>query len=143
MNILLIEDNKANQLLLQEAFQMVALECHLDAVEDGVEAFSFLRREPPYKNALSPDLIFLDLNLPKRNGRQVLADLKKDENFSHIPVVILSNSRSPKDVLACYKLQACCYLSRPDDFSKLVEMAQSFKDFWGTKVLLSANSRKD
>jgi len=141
MNILLVEDSKANQLLVQEAFKMALMQCRIDIVEDGAEALQYLKREAPYKKALPPDIIILDLNLPKKNGRQVLAELKKDEALNHIPVVILSNSRSPKDVLACYKLQASCYLSRPDRFSELVETARSFKDFWGSKVLLSAHSK--
>ena len=143
MNILLVEDNKANQLLLQEAFGAASLECHLDMVEDGVEALRFLKQEGPYKKVHRPDLIILDLNLPKRNGRQVLADVKKDENLNHIPVMILSSSSSPKDVDACYKLQASCYLSRPDGFPELVELARSLKDFWGSRVLLPGNGRKN
>jgi len=99
-------------------------------VEDGVQALQFLRREPPYAEAPRPDMIMLDLNLPRKDGREVLAEIKADENLKTIPIVVLTTSRAEQDVLRAYQLNANCYINKPVDFNQFLDVVRSIESFW-------------
>ena len=136
IEVLLVEDSPGDVRLTQEAFRDANRSIHLHVAADGVEAMAFLRRVAPYAGAPRPDLILLDLNLPKMDGREVLAHIKEDESLKLIPTVILTTSTAEADIKRSYELQANCYLSKPvqlDDFESLV---RSINDFWLTKVKL-------
>jgi CheY-like chemotaxis protein len=139
MKILVVEDNKGDQVILREAFQEAQVDCQLDMVKDGVEAMEYLRREGGFSDALKPDLIILDLNLPKKNGREVLTELKQDPKLQHIPVLVFSNSVSPKDICECYALNANVYAGKPAGYQGFVDFARSVKDFWSGIVLYCAH----
>ncbi len=130
MNILLIEDNKGDQVIMQEALQEAHVDCQLIIVQDGVEAMEFLDRQNEYKSAPRPDLILLDLNLPRKNGREVLQEVKNNPALSHIPLLVISNSNSPQDVCDCYTLRANAYLEKPTKFRDFVDLADNIKIFW-------------
>jgi CheY-like chemotaxis protein len=134
IEILMVEDNPADIRLTREAFAEGRINNALHVVSDGVQALAFLRREPPYGNAPRPDLILLDLNLPRKDGREVLADLKSDPAFRRIPVVILTTSRSDADVLRTYDLHANCYITKPVDLDRFLEIVRSIENFWVTAV---------
>lgn len=136
IEILLVEDSPTDALLTRSAFAGARLINHLHVVEDGVEALRYLRREDPYAEALRPDLILLDLNLPRKNGREVLAEIKQDEHFKVIPVVILTTSRAEEDILKSYELHANCYISKPVDFDSFAEAIMSLEKFWFAVVTL-------
>jgi CheY-like chemotaxis protein len=136
IEILLVEDNPGDVRLTQEAFKDAKVRNNLHVVMDGVEALAFLRREGTYAGALRPDLILLDLNLPKKSGREVLAEVKADENLRRIPVVVLTVSQAEEDVLQSYNLHANCFISKPLDFQKFTKVVRSIKDFWLTIVKL-------
>jgi CheY-like chemotaxis protein len=108
-------------------------------VGDGVEAIAFLHQEGAYANAPSPDLIFLDLNLPKKDGREVLQEIKNDESLKHIPVVVLTTSKADMDILRTYELHANCYITKPVDFEQFTKVIKSIEDFWLTIVKLPQN----
>ena len=129
VNILLIEDNPGDVRLTQEAI-------NLDVVMDGVEAIKFLRKEAPYTEAMTPDLILLDLNLPKRDGREVLEEIKTDDLLKRIPVVILTTSNAEQDILKSYNLHVNCYINKPVDFDRFFEIIQKIEDFWLTTAKL-------
>jgi CheY-like chemotaxis protein len=136
IEVLLVEDSPGDVRLTQEAFRDANCSIRLHVAADGVEAMAFLRRAAPYAGAPRPDLILLDLNLPKMDGREVLAHIKEDESLKLIPTVILTTSTAEADIKRSYELQANCYLSKPvqlDDFESLV---RSINDFWLTKVKL-------
>ena len=135
MNILMVDDNQGDHLLMKKAFQVASFDCNLQSVFDGVQAMQYLNCLQPYENAVRPNLILLDLNLPRKDGREVLAEVKKDEKLKNIPVLILSNSHSPMDVYTCYQLHANCYLPKPEGFQELIDLAKSLKDFWFSKAL--------
>jgi chemotaxis family two-component system response regulator Rcp1 len=118
VEILLVEDNPGDVRLMLEAFKDSKVHNHLSIVRDGVEALAFLHREDKYANVPYPDLILLDLNLPKKNGREVLIEIKTDKNLKCIPVVVLTNSRAQNDILNAYNLHANCYITRPVDFEQ-------------------------
>lgn len=130
MNVLLIEDNKGDQVIMQEAFAEAQVNCQLHIVKDGVEAMEFLNRQNQYKDAPRPNLILLDLNLPRKNGREVLAEVKGDPKLAHIPLLVLSNSHSPTDICECYSLKANAYLGKPSRFQDFVDLAMIIKTFW-------------
>ena len=134
IEILMVEDNPADIRLTREAFAEGRINNALHVVSDGVQALAFLRREPPYGNAPRPDLILLDLNLPRKDGREVLADLKSDPAFRRIPVVILTTSRSDADVLRTYDLHANCYITKPVDLDRFLEIVRTIENFWVTAV---------
>src|SRR5690606_33667926 len=115
VNILLIEDNPGDVRLTQEAFKEGSINIKLDVVMDGVEAIKFLKKEPPYLDVTTPDLILLDLNLPKKDGREVLQEIKTDQNFKRIPVVVLTTSNAQQDILKSYNLHVNCYVNKPVD----------------------------
>lgn len=136
VNILLVEDNPGDVRLTQEAFKEGRLSINLEVTMDGVEAIKFLRKEGQYENATTPDLILLDLNLPKRDGREVLYEIKTDENLKRIPVVILTTSSAEQDILKSYNLHVNCYINKPVDFDKFFSIIERIEDFWLTTAIL-------
>jgi chemotaxis family two-component system response regulator Rcp1 len=139
VEILLVEDNPGDVRLTLEALKDGKVLNHLSVVGDGVEAIAFLHQEGAYANAPSPDLIFLDLNLPKKDGREVLQEIKNDESLKHIPVVVLTTSNADKDILRTYELHANCYITKPVDFEQFTKVVKSIEDFWLTIVKLPQN----
>ena len=136
IEILLVEDNLGDLRLTQEALKDAKVANTLHVVEDGVLALDFLHRRPPFAEAPRPDLILLDLNLPRKNGREVLAEIKSDERFRAIPVVILTTSQAEEDVLRAYDLHANCYITKPVDFTQFTTIVRTIEDFWLTIVTL-------
>ena len=134
--LLLVEDNLGDVRLTQEAFRDANRTVHLHVTSDGVEAMQFLRREGPHARAPRPDLILLDLNLPKMDGREVLAHIKEDEDLKTIPTVILTTSEAESDIVTSYQLQANCYLSKPVQLAAFEALVASINDFWLNKVRL-------
>jgi len=128
--ILLIEDSLGDIRLIKEAFKEGKIINHMSVVEDGEAAMAFLRREGPYAGAVRPDLILLDLNLPKKDGREVLAEIKADEDLKRIPVVILTTSRAEEDILRTYNLHANCYVTKPVDLEQFFAVVRSIEDYW-------------
>ncbi|SRR5258706_6053851 len=136
VDILLVEDSPADVLITREAFAEFRVLNTLHVVEDGVEALAFLNQDGKYAAVPRPDLILLDLNLPRKNGREVLAEIKADPRFKSIPVVILTTSHSEKDVLQAYDQHANCYIVKPVGFNNFVEAMQSIRQFWFSVVTL-------
>jgi chemotaxis family two-component system response regulator Rcp1 len=136
IEILLVEDNPADIRLAQEAFKDAKVHNILYTVGDGVEAMAFLRRQGKYADVGRPDLILLDLNLPKKDGREVLAEIKTDEHLKLIPVVILTVSKDEEDILKTYNLHANCYITKPIDFEQFMKVVKSIEEFWLTIVKL-------
>ncbi|MCU7492575.1 MAG: response regulator [Bacteroidota bacterium] len=141
MEILLVEDNNGDILLIQEALEEGKLSSNLSVTKNGMEAIDFLHRRGPYKDAPTPDLILLDMNLPKKNGKEVLAEIKSDENLKVIPVVILTSSQAEQDILVSYKLNANCYITKPVDFEKFITVINSIEDFWFSIVKLPTQGK--
>ena len=141
IDILLVEDSNADARLAQEALRSSKIRNVLHRVADGEEAMAFLHREGRYADAPRPGLILLDLNLPKKDGREVLAEIKGDENLKRIPVVILTISSDEEDVLKTYNLHANCYITKPIDLGQFVKMVRSIEDFWLTIVRLPNGER--
>jgi len=135
-DILLVEDNAGDVRLAEEALKESRLLNKLYQVEDGIQAMAFLRQEGEYSDAPRPDLVLLDLNLPRKNGREVLAEIKADETLKRIPVVVLTISRAEEDVLKSYNLHANCYISKPFDMEQFVRVVKSIEDFWFSIVRL-------
>lgn len=136
VDILLVEDNPGDVELTREALHDTKVHMRLSVVPDGVEALAFLRRERDYADAPRPDLILLDLNLPKKDGRAVLADIKQDASLRHIPVVVLTSSQAEQDIVRAYELHANCYVTKPVDLDQFVKIVQSIEHFWFTVVKL-------
>ena len=136
IEILLVEDNPGDVELTREALHEGKIHMHLSVVSDGVEALAFLRREGKYGGAPRPDLILLDLNLPKKDGRAVLGDVKQDPALRHIPVVILTSSQAEQDIVRAYDLHANCYVTKPVDLDQFVKIVRSIEQFWFTVVKL-------
>jgi CheY-like chemotaxis protein len=132
----MVEDSPTDAQLTIEALHAAKVANRLSHVEDGVEALRYLRRQGPYTDAPRPDLILLDLNLPRKDGREVLDELKRDPNLKVIPVVVLTTSRSEQDVLRSYQLHANCYITKPVDFSQFMEVVKTIENFWLTVVTL-------
>jgi len=130
VEILLVEDSPSDTDLTIEAFQEGDIPSNLNHVEDGVEAMEFLGRKNSYANAPRPDLILLDLNLPRKDGREVLSELKSDPELCTIPVVVLTTSKDDKDIEQAYQLQANCYIAKPVDFEQFVNVVRSIEHFW-------------
>jgi two-component system response regulator len=142
VEILLVEDSPSDQLLAKAALSEAERPTHLHIVADGVEAMAFLRREGRYRAAIRPDLILLDLNLPRKDGRQVLAEIKASEELKRIPVVILTTSQSEQDLDQAYGLHANSYITKPVDFNAFKRTVQAVLDFWfGTVRLPSRGPR--
>ena len=136
VHILLVEDNAGDILLTKEALLEGTSGITLSVVEDGEAALKFIAKEFPYEFVDSPDLVLLDINLPKINGIEVLEHLKKDVRFKHIPIVMLTTSSSSRDILESYEKQANCYITKPVEFQKFIEAMRSFEIFWGSMVQL-------
>ena len=136
IQILLIEDNPGDIRLTQEAFSESQLSIVLNVTTDGVEGINFLKKNPPYSDAVTPDLILLDLNLPKLDGRDVLGEVKQDELLRRIPIVILTTSTAQKDIQDTYALHVNSYINKPVDFDKFFEIIQRIEDFWLTTAVL-------
>jgi two-component system, chemotaxis family, response regulator Rcp1 len=130
IEILLVEDSPGDVRLTSEAFKDSRVFNRLHVVKDGAEAIAFLRKQGEFKNALRPDLILLDLNLPKKNGQEVLAEIKEDLELKRIPVIILTVSKSEEDILRSYNLHANCYITKPIEFDHFLEAVRSIENFW-------------
>jgi two-component system, chemotaxis family, response regulator Rcp1 len=142
IEILLVEDNPGDADLAREAMENSKIRNTLSVVVDGLEALDFLYRRGKYADAPRPDLILLDLNLPKKNGREVLAEIKCDEDLKRIPVVILTASKDEEDILKSYNLHANCYITKPIDLHQFVRVVRAIEDFWLTIVKLPPNGAK-
>ena len=140
IELLLVEDSEPDVRLTVEALREAKVKNRLWVVEDGVEAMAFLRRQDGHADAPRPDLILLDLNLPRMDGREVLRQIKNDDSLKRIPVVVLTTSRSEEDVLRAYDLHANCYITKPVDFTRFMEVVRSIEDFWLTVVKLPDGS---
>ena len=132
IELLLVEDSEPDVRLTIEALHEAKVKNRLWVVEDGVEAIDFLRRQGKYADSPRPDLILLDLNLPRKDGRQVLKEIKADDSLKRIPVVVLTTSKSEEDVLRVYNQHANCYITKPVDFNRFMEVVKSIEDFWLT-----------
>lgn len=136
VEILLVEDNPGDVRLTREALKEGKVWNNLHLVEDGDAAVAFTKRTGPYANAPRPDIILLDLNLPKKDGREVLAILKADEDLRRIPVVILTSSEAEEDILKAYNLNVNCYITKPVDFEQFIKVVRVIEEFWLTVVKL-------
>jgi CheY-like chemotaxis protein len=136
IEVLLVEDDPGDTLMIKEAFEDNKVRNRLTSVADGVEALEYLRREGEYGDAPRPDLVLLDLNLPRKDGREVLAEIKSDDGLSTIPVVVLTTSSAEEDVLRSYKLHANAYVTKPVDFERFIEVVRQIDDFFVTVVKL-------
>jgi len=136
IEILLVEDSPSDTDLTVEALQKGKVLNHLTVVDDGVKAMDFLRRRGAYAAAPRPDLILLDLNLPRKDGREVLADIKADVKLRMIPIVVLTTSRAEQDILKVYQLSGNCYITKPVDFRQFMEVVKAIENFWLTIVKL-------
>lgn len=136
IEILLVEDDPGDVDLTRECLEEAKVMVNLNVVEDGVEAVAYLRQERQYANAVRPDLILLDLNLPKKDGREVLRDIKTDKHLKHIPVVVLTTSDADEDILKSYNLGANCYVTKPVGLDQFARIVQTIESFWFTVVKL-------
>ncbi|WP_425218154.1 response regulator [Tumidithrix helvetica] len=136
VEILLVEDSPSDAELMIETFSDCRVLNHLHWVQDGVEAIQFLRRQGAYREVVRPDLILLDLNLPKKDGREVLAEIKADEDLKIIPVVVLTTSEAEEDILRSYNLHANCYMTKPVDLDRFIEVVRLIEGFWLVAVRL-------
>lgn len=137
ISVLLVEDNPGDVRLTKEAFKEGKMIVSLSVVMDGVEATKYLNKEGEYANVPTPDLILLDLNLPKKDGREVLQDIKTDPNLKRIPVVILTTSNAEQDIMHSYNLHANCYINKPVDFDKFFDVIEKIEEFWLSTAILS------
>lgn len=134
--ILLVEDNPGDVRLTIEAFKGSSIKSNLNYVMDGEDAIKYLNNEDPYAEAVRPDIILLDLNLPKKDGREVLSVVKQDPNLKSIPIIILTTSNAHSDIVKTYDLQANCYITKPVDFDQFTVIIKSIEDFWLNTVSL-------
>jgi len=142
IEILLVEDNPGDVRLTREALKDGKIRNNLSVVMDGEEVMIYLHKEGKYKDAPRPDLILLDLNLPKKNGREVLADIKTDPNLRRIPVVILTVSKADEDIIKSYDLHANCYIIKPVNLDRFIKIVESVEDFWLTIVKLPPDGKR-
>lgn len=136
VDILLIEDNPGDIFLTKKAFKSCKMSNRLFVVEDGEKAISFLKKEGEFKDAVTPDIILLDLNLPGKDGREILTEIKDDEEMKKIPVIILTSSEAEIDILTTYKLHANSYIVKPVDFAKFLDIVTTIENFWFSIVKL-------
>lgn len=136
VEILLVEDSPGDVRLTIEALKEAKVSNRLNVVGDGVEALEYLRQQGQYVNAVRPDVVLLDLNLPRKDGRKVLAEIKEDPDLKVIPVVVLTTSRAEEDVLKAYEHHANCYITKPVDFQQFLHVVQSIENFWLSVVRL-------
>ena len=139
IEILMAEDNPGDVRLTMEALHDAKVLNRMNVAVDGVEAMAFLRREGQYANAPRPDLILLDLNMPRKDGREVLAEVKEDPDLRRIPVVVLTTSTAEKDIMESYDFHANCYIAKPVDLDQFLEVVKSIEDFWLTIVRLPSH----
>ena len=139
INILLVEDNPGDIRLTKEVLKEGKIRNNLIVVMDGEEALFFLKKTGPFKDAITPDIILLDLNLPKKDGREVLAEIKSDPTLMLIPVIVLTTSAAEQDILNMYAHHANCYITKPVDFNQFINVIRSIENFWLTIVKLPAN----
>ncbi len=135
-DILLVEDNPSDVYLTEEALRSVGVTSRLHVASDGVEAMAFLRREGMHMEAPRPDIVLLDLNLPRKDGRRVLVEVKEDEALRRIPIIVLTTSNAPSDVVKCYDLHANCYIVKPVDFDQFETVIRAIEEFWFQYVTL-------
>jgi two-component system, chemotaxis family, response regulator Rcp1 len=143
VEILLVEDNPGDIRLARMALANAKIYTNLNVVMDGEEAMAFLRREGPYANSDRPDLILLDLNLPRKSGLEVLQEIKHDEDLKTIPVVVLTTSDDEKDILSAYREYVNCYIIKPMDFNQFLQVVKNIEDFWLTLVKLPPESKSN
>ena len=143
IEILLVEDNPGDARLTSEAFKDAKVKNKITVVEDGQEALAYLRHEGPYANVALPDLILLDLNMPKKDGREVLAEIKADGELRRIPVLVFTISNAEKDILEAYNLQASAYITKPIDLDEFIKVVKSMEEFWLSVVKLPQSARSD
>lgn len=136
IDILLVEDNPGDVRLTQEVLKEAKVKNDLHVVYNGVEALAFLRHEGKYKDSPHPDIILLDLNLPKKSGHEVLAEIKSDDNLKRIPVVVLTVSKDEEDIIKSYNLFANCFITKPVDLNQFLNVVKAIEDFWLTIVKL-------
>jgi len=136
VEFLLVEDNPGDVRLTKEALRDSKVRNNLNVLGDGISALAFLRREPPYENAPRPDIILLDLNLPRMDGREVLSTIKADPRLRRIPVVVITSSEAEQDILRTYDLHVNCYVTKPVDLDQFIKVVQSIENFWLTIVQL-------
>ncbi|MEW6125678.1 MAG: response regulator [Acidobacteriota bacterium] len=141
IEILLVEDSPTDALLTREAFDHCPLNHHLHHVENGADALAYLRRENGYASRSRPDLILLDLNLPRKNGIEVLREIKNEAQLASIPVVVLTTSQDEADIVTAYDLHANCYITKPVEFDELVAVARAIGEFWFGVVTLPRNKK--
>lgn len=139
VNILLIEDNEGDVILTNEAFKTSKIANEILVARDGEEAMDFLHKKEEFSNVPTPDLILLDLNLPKKDGKQVLKEIKENDQLKKIPVLILTSSKAEKDVIKSYSLHANSYITKPVDLSKFTEIIKAIEDFWFSAAVLPNN----
>jgi chemotaxis family two-component system response regulator Rcp1 len=128
--ILLVEDNRGDIRLIQEALKSTAAPCEVVVTRDGMEAMTYLRQDGDYQAAPRPDLILLDLNLPKKDGREVLAEIKADPSLQHIPIIVLTTSRNEEDIFKSYDLHVNCYISKSRNLAQLFKIVRGIEEFW-------------
>ncbi len=143
INILLVEDNPADARLIKEVFKDTRIKNKLYVVKDGVDAMNFLNQEAEYADIPRPDVILLDLNLPRKDGREVLKELKEDEALKRVPIVILTTSSAEEDIIRTYNNHANCYITKPVDFDQFLKVITSIEEFWLNIVKLPSNLNED
>ena len=143
IEILLVEDNPGDVRLTREIFKAARIRNLIHTVEDGVEAMEYLRNQGKYADAAKPDLILLDLNLPRKDGREVLAEIKTDDELKRIPVVVLTISKAEEDILKTYSLHANCYITKPVDLDQFIKVVASIEDFWLSVVKLPSGMKHE
>ena len=143
IEILLVEDSPTDVFLTQEAFNRSKLMNRMHVVDNGADAMAFLRCQGPYARESRPDLILLDLNLPRKDGREVLQEIKSDDDLKTIPVVILTSSKEEEDVVRSYQLHANCYITKPVEFQRLAEVVQCIREFWFSVVTLPGSAFRE
>ncbi|MGE5398760.1 MAG: response regulator [Ignavibacteriales bacterium] len=140
ISILLVEDNPGDVYLTREALRESRFSNTLQVVKDGIECMEYLRHQGKYAQAQDPDMIILDLNLPKKNGREVLAEVKRDNSLKYIPIIVLTSSQNENDIKTSYQLNANCYITKPVDYDEFIHIIRSIENFWFTVVKLPHNS---
>ncbi|MCD8486368.1 MAG: response regulator [Desertifilum sp.] len=138
--IFLVEDNRGDIRLIQEALKSTTTEYEVIVARDGMEAMAYLRQDGEYAEAIRPDLILLDLNLPKKDGREVLAEIKSDPSLKHIPVVVLTTSRNEEDISKSYDLHVNCYISKSRNLTQLFRIVRGIEEFWLETAVLPPKS---
>ena len=139
VDILLVEDNPGDVRLTQEAFRESRMPVKLSVVMDGEDALNYLYRRPPYENTTRPDIILLDLNIPKKDGREVLSEIKNDLSLKYVPVVVLTTSNAEQDIVRTYNLNVNAYINKPVDFDKFFDIVQKIEEFWLMTAILPSS----